>query len=681
MATYIGNKHTVQSGESLSAIAAKYGTDWQTLYALNKDHLRSGNPNVIYPGENLVLPGDSTNESGTTQQPIEANEPNTVKERNQGTVVVSRPYGTEPGSSSEKVISDDSYDIEIKKVGTNKPASDAISGDVSALENARQQMQIAQDAQNNVANENKLLVKQLEAKNKLALQNFKVKNKVRIPNIDGATKAKNIAAIIPNKKLETNPKVIGIATNKTNAPTQNYKIKSGESFWTIAKQLNLPYNVLINTGNNIGLYNKRKNGQLQTNDVIQIPIPKATHSILKYLPDQRLNSDIGKGYAYIPPSKLQANPARVGNTMDGVFDGFLEAIIGEVESLVDTVKTVGSSIIRYSPMNPYFIENVYNDFKKLSKAAQTIYQILKDPIQRNKIIKAIIDQIGGELQKFWNNLIGSNGGYKQGVEIGKILENILMLLLPIGAISKLLKEGTSIGKVADQIIQEISKAKKKIYDATIKPLIEKLTTKVKQNGLIPIFGKLKDEIEDLFAHLPYMVELRQIKGITVRHITKAELNRLNKFRKENNIIGDRNIAILDTRSLTHHTNTREFKSYSGFDQNNVMAPEFVKTPSKGSLIFDAPHTHNYGKLHDRTNDSESKLLEQLAQQLNAKPGDFINGKTYPKIKGKIKLFSELCPCASCAKLIEQFKTVFPNIDIELISTNIEKMADFKKLIK
>jgi The BURPS668_1122 family of deaminases len=75
------------------------------------------------------------------------------------------------------------------------------------------------------------------------------------------------------------------------------------------------------------------------------------------------------------------------------------------------------------------------------------------------------------------------------------------------------------------------------------------------------------------------------------------------------------------------------------------------------------------------------LLEQLAHQLNAKSGDFINVKIYPKIKGKIELFSELCPCPSCAKLIEQFKTVFPNIDIELISTNIQDMATFKKLRK
>ncbi|MFX3714241.1 LysM peptidoglycan-binding domain-containing protein, partial [Streptococcus suis] len=41
--------HIVQHGETLSSIAAKLGTDYQTLAALNG----LANPNLIYPGQVL----------------------------------------------------------------------------------------------------------------------------------------------------------------------------------------------------------------------------------------------------------------------------------------------------------------------------------------------------------------------------------------------------------------------------------------------------------------------------------------------------------------------------------------------------------------------------------------------------------------------------------------------------
>lgn len=43
--------HTVVSGETLSGIAARYGTSWQQLAARNG----LGNPNLIYPGQRLLL--------------------------------------------------------------------------------------------------------------------------------------------------------------------------------------------------------------------------------------------------------------------------------------------------------------------------------------------------------------------------------------------------------------------------------------------------------------------------------------------------------------------------------------------------------------------------------------------------------------------------------------------------
>lgn len=47
-------KHVVQGGETLSAIAAKYGISLSTLYEDNKKTIGE-NPNVIHPGQELVI--------------------------------------------------------------------------------------------------------------------------------------------------------------------------------------------------------------------------------------------------------------------------------------------------------------------------------------------------------------------------------------------------------------------------------------------------------------------------------------------------------------------------------------------------------------------------------------------------------------------------------------------------
>ena len=50
-----GGTYTVQSGDTLGAIAAQHGTGggWQALYEMNRD--RISDPNLIYVGQQLVL--------------------------------------------------------------------------------------------------------------------------------------------------------------------------------------------------------------------------------------------------------------------------------------------------------------------------------------------------------------------------------------------------------------------------------------------------------------------------------------------------------------------------------------------------------------------------------------------------------------------------------------------------
>ena len=57
----------------------------------------------------------------------------------------------------------------------------------------------------------------------------------------------------------------------------------------------------------------------------------------------------------------------------------------------------------------------------------------------------------------------------------------------------------------------------------------------------------------------------------------------------------------------------------------------------------------------RFNDTEAKILEDIASQI-----------TDPQIKGKITLFTELPPCDSCSNIIEEFKRMFPNIQVDVL---------------
>lgn len=57
--------HVVQHGDTLWGIAQTYlgnGSRWPEIWALS--HFRSGNPNLIYPGEIAVLPADATGGAG-----------------------------------------------------------------------------------------------------------------------------------------------------------------------------------------------------------------------------------------------------------------------------------------------------------------------------------------------------------------------------------------------------------------------------------------------------------------------------------------------------------------------------------------------------------------------------------------------------------------------------------------
>lgn len=48
------NMYTVESGDSLSKIGAKYGLPWKAIYDANRDTIK--NPDLIHPGQEIIIP-------------------------------------------------------------------------------------------------------------------------------------------------------------------------------------------------------------------------------------------------------------------------------------------------------------------------------------------------------------------------------------------------------------------------------------------------------------------------------------------------------------------------------------------------------------------------------------------------------------------------------------------------
>ena len=54
--TSSGGTYTVQAGDSLSKIGAKYGVSWQKIFEANRDKL--DDPDEIQPGQELTIPSE-----------------------------------------------------------------------------------------------------------------------------------------------------------------------------------------------------------------------------------------------------------------------------------------------------------------------------------------------------------------------------------------------------------------------------------------------------------------------------------------------------------------------------------------------------------------------------------------------------------------------------------------------
>ncbi|WP_046469869.1 polymorphic toxin-type HINT domain-containing protein [Allosalinactinospora lopnorensis] len=110
--------------------------------------------------------------------------------------------------------------------------------------------------------------------------------------------------------------------------------------------------------------------------------------------------------------------------------------------------------------------------------------------------------------------------------------------------------------------------------------------------------------------------------------------------------GRRNVAVADT-NIEGFENTQRAGT-SGPDRPG-------STPMPGQTRYNA----------DRSADSEQKILEDIADELNPRDSNGNYPETRPDIEGSIDLYSERPPCSSCEGVIEQFEREFPNVEVNV----------------
>lgn len=176
-------------------------------------------------------------------------------------------------------------------------------------------------------------------------------------------------------------------------------------------------------------------------------------------------------------------------------------------------------------------------------------------------------------------------------------------------------------------------------------------------------SKAVSKIDDIFSTIKNHPDFQGFKTLCVnnpRVSVRLVDNEWAKFTSEIKtkyvIRADRNLAKMEFEG-------QEFLIASGKKFNNQMVnsgkflpKEFVDNVNNGQRVFTP-------SIATRHLDTESLGLEYFAKLKNA-----VKGGTYPKVTGKVKMTSDLCPCPSCSAIFQQFSDMFPNVDIEIKTT-------------
>jgi filamentous hemagglutinin len=103
------------------------------------------------------------------------------------------------------------------------------------------------------------------------------------------------------------------------------------------------------------------------------------------------------------------------------------------------------------------------------------------------------------------------------------------------------------------------------------------------------------------------------------------------------------------------------KAFSHYDSGEGAEKGFAPKP-EGETILKSPKVNRQWQVDGpdafpRDTDGEFKLLEGVARRLVKNPN----------VRGSIDLFSEKPPCRSCSGAVEQFNSLYPNVELRVFS--------------
>ena len=112
----------------------------------------------------------------------------------------------------------------------------------------------------------------------------------------------------------------------------------------------------------------------------------------------------------------------------------------------------------------------------------------------------------------------------------------------------------------------------------------------------------------------------------------------------------------EIKAYSKYNNIISVNNISGYACERLQGERIYKT-----LFVNSQNQINTVNAYDRSVDTESKILEEIAHKLG-----YNKFKVDESVTGTIYIFTERKPCLSCEGVINKFKEMFPNIKLFII---------------
>lgn len=335
-------------------------------------------------------------------------------------------------------------------------------------------------------------------------------------------------------------------------------------------------------------------------------------------------------------------------------------------------------------INDLIEEDFKVEFKRIFKLNNTVAERLYSSIKDNEVsykvnnIENLIDYIEKillfdnehkKLCRILSNIKRLNIDRIEYERETSIQDNVEDILKDIEEVKKHIS--INIYKDQKEIIENLEKEidKDYIYGKDIE-LLKKIFL-YKKEGLIEKYNK-KTKVKSISIEIPEKFDCKYIqykKGSVEYHeyLTnniprmKRLIKNLSKYMKvseneEGTFKINQSNALQDSINIAVSIfDNKEFKAISGSNdiENYCVSPLPEKTTFKSIKI------NKLGKVgigHNRVNDSEKKIFEEIHKQIEEK---------VLKDEGDLILYSKWEPCSSCYYVISQFCNMHPNIKVQV----------------